>query len=346
MIVVETGRLVLRRLSAADAGDLAPIFADPEVMRHYPATRDRAETGRWIATQEARARATGHEIWASCERTSGRLVGWAGLIAWTRDGWRETEVAYGLARDCWGRGFAAEAARACRDFGFDALGARRVVSFVDPANGPSRRVAERNGMRVVREIPWFGRTALVYAISRDEPCEPAGVASWIRPERGGDAPAIDAVVRAAFGRGAEADLVGRLRAEPGPLLSLVAVKGGRIAGHVALSQVRLEGDTDPRSPRLLGLAPVSVDPPFQRAGLGARLVREALARAPALGAAAVVVLGDPAYYGRFGFRPAARLGLGYADAPFAEAFQALELAGGALAGRRGLVRYAAAFDPL
>ena len=116
----------------------------------------------------------------------------------------------------------------------------------------------------------------------------------IRPEAAADRPAIDALLRAAFGGTDEARLVANLR-EAGDLpVSLLATAGGAILGHIALSPLAAERPA-------LALAPVAVTPGAQGRGIGAALVREALARA---GGAAVVVLGDPAYYGRFGFRPA------------------------------------------
>jgi len=118
----------------------------------------------------------------------------------------------------------------------------------------------------------------------------------IRYARAGDHPGIDDVVRAAFGRGDEAALTQRLRAEEDTLFELVAAEGEAIVGHILMS--RLWADSDGL---YAALAPLSVRPDRQREGLGSALVRASLESAREFGCQGVLVLGDPAYYGRFGF---------------------------------------------
>jgi putative acetyltransferase len=94
----------------------------------------------------------------------------------------------------------------------------------------------------------------------------------------------------------------------------------------------------------LGLAPVAVEPEFQRQGIGVALIRWGLDECRRLGHAMVVVLGEPAYYGRFGFTSASRFGI---DCPFpvpSEAFMVLDLYLNAAAGRRGMVYYRPEFE--
>lgn len=125
----------------------------------------------------------------------------------------------------------------------------------------------------------------------------------IRHEQADDAAAIAALVSAAFGRDGEAELVAALRAQGGLVLSLVALSGDELAGHVALSPVSVAGQSG--SGRWLGLAPLAVAPARQREGIGRRLVQAALAQAAAAGAGAVFVLGEPGYYAGLGFEAAA-----------------------------------------
>src|SRR3990172_1255787 len=163
----------------------------------------------------------------------------------------------------------------------------------------------------------------------------------IRDEQPGDAAAIHRVIAAAFKGRAEAELVDKLRANDRFALSRVAGRGGAVVGHVLLTDVTVAGHG--LVPRGAGLAPLAVRPTFQRRGIGAMLVRAALERALRAGYGFVCLLGDPAYYRRFGLRPAATLGLvSEFDAP-PEAFLAIELAPGALAGVAGTVRYLPAF---
>jgi putative acetyltransferase len=143
----------------------------------------------------------------------------------------------------------------------------------------------------------------------------------IRYARAGDRPAIADTVEAAFGRPDEARLVERLRADGDMILELVAEQDGQVAGHVLIS--RLFAD---RNEMFAALAPLAVQPGLQRTGLGKGLVRMALEQAREFGVHGMLVLGDPAYYGRFGFaaETAAQVRSPYAGSP---SFMALALEG-------------------
>lgn len=161
----------------------------------------------------------------------------------------------------------------------------------------------------------------------------------LRPEAPPDAAAIREVTRAAFASaphasGAEARIVDALRAAGALTISLVAVEGTQVVGHVAISPVRVDGGPA----GWFGLGPLSVAPERQRRGIGAARVRDALDRLRTMGAAGCVVLGDPAYYGRFGFGPAAPLVLPDVLPAF---FQAIAFTGPI---PPGTVRYHPAFD--
>lgn len=160
----------------------------------------------------------------------------------------------------------------------------------------------------------------------------------IRDERPPDWPAILQLNRDAFGGDGEAELIEKLHADGLVAASLVA-EDGPVIGHILLSWLRLEMDS--RVLRGLALAPMAVAPGRQRQGIGSRLVKAAIQAARRIGADAVIVLGHPAFYPRFGFsaQDAAKLA-----SPFTgPAFMALELTPGALAGRRGSVVYPASF---
>ena len=145
---------------------------------------------------------------------------------------------------------------------------------------------------------------------------------------------------AAFGRAAEAVLVDRLRADGHVVLSLVAVDDYRIVGHVLFSRSTI---TAPGA--VLGaiaLAPLAVLPDKQGRGIGSALVEHGLAECRRASERAVIVLGDPAYYGRFGF--SAELASVLRSPYSGEAFMALELQAGVLSGVAGDVQYPPAFD--
>lgn len=167
----------------------------------------------------------------------------------------------------------------------------------------------------------------------------------VRQENAGDAEAIDVVNRSAFGGEAEAVLVQRLRSSPNfvPELSLVAEVGGRIVGHVMLFRTRLsrpQGHLD-----VLALAPMSVVPSRSHRGIGSALVRAATAKAASLGYGAIIVVGHPEYYGRFGFQRLSARGIRCPLPVPEEAVTGLELVPGALSGG-GVLSYPSAFAEL
>jgi putative acetyltransferase len=164
----------------------------------------------------------------------------------------------------------------------------------------------------------------------------------IRVEEPWDFAAVFATHEAAFARPNEARLVELLRSGTHPRLSLVAELDSRVVGHVFFSPMRIESSRS--APPVGGLAPVGVLPELQRRGIGSTLIREGLHQCVDLGWRAVFLLGDPAYYSRFGFVLAAPLGVRYRHERFDPAFQVLELSLGALRGCEGWAHYHEAFD--
>jgi putative acetyltransferase len=163
----------------------------------------------------------------------------------------------------------------------------------------------------------------------------------IRLEQSSDAAAIDYVLRSAFPTDQEARLVDLLRKHQRLRLSLIAEIDDVIVGHIAFSQVTIAGSI--ANSTGLGLAPLSIIPELQRRGLGAQLVGEGLRACERLGAGFVVVLGEPEYYHRFGFRRADLFGLEN-EYGVSEAFMALELKTVSIT--PGLVRFASEFSDL
>jgi len=144
------------------------MLADADVMRFYPKIYSRDEALAWIERNLERYARDGHGLWLVRALDSGEPVGQVGLTLQDVNGETLPEVGYLLHRPFWGRGLATEAAAGVRDFAFDALGVPRVVSLIRPENQPSRRVAERIGMRVVGRCPHAGFEHLVHAIEAGE----------------------------------------------------------------------------------------------------------------------------------------------------------------------------------
>jgi putative acetyltransferase len=143
----------------------------------------------------------------------------------------------------------------------------------------------------------------------------------VRRETAADVPVIDAIHAAAFGRDVERDLVTALRASSAwlPGLSLVAEVDGRVVGHVVCTRAHVA-----ETPAL-GLGPLGVAPPHQKTGVGSALMHAVLAAADALDEPVVVLLGNPDYYWRFGFEPAAGLGIESPDPAWGNHFQTRRL---------------------
>jgi putative acetyltransferase len=166
----------------------------------------------------------------------------------------------------------------------------------------------------------------------------------IRPERVEDIQKIRSIHVEAFDKEVEADLVEALRDSGIPLISLVAEEDGELVGHILFSPMTLEQGS--LSPSIAGLAPMAVLPACQNKGIGSMLVKEGLVYCKNAGYAAVVVLGHPDYYPRFGFVPSISYGMtSEYDAP-PEVFMAKELKEGALVNCQGMIKYHKAFSEL
>jgi putative acetyltransferase len=170
----------------------------------------------------------------------------------------------------------------------------------------------------------------------------------LRPESSADAAQIGAVTEAAFassefGHHGEASLIEHLRRSGCELLSLLAECDGKVVGHMLFSPVVLESEGE--SIIGMGLGPLSVLPEFQRRGIGSRLVERGLAMLADRGCPFVCLLGDPAFYARFGFRPATESNIvSEFTGPEDDAFQIVSLKGRPADLQSGLVKYRPEFS--
>ena len=164
----------------------------------------------------------------------------------------------------------------------------------------------------------------------------------VRLEMPGDVESIRYVNEQAFGQESESELIEKLRKRDVLTLSLVAIQDGEIVGHIAFSPVVVASEG--ASFEAVALAPMAVLPGYQRQGIGSQMVRTGIEECRRLGHEIIVVLGHPGYYPRFGFVLARPKGIDCEFEAPEEAWMILELREGALAGRRGIVRFQPEFN--
>ncbi len=163
----------------------------------------------------------------------------------------------------------------------------------------------------------------------------------IRKEKDSDKEKIWKVNVESFETEAEANLVNALRDSKIPFISLIAEEDEEIVGHILFTPVELIGDDS--GLKLMGLAPMAVLPKFQKKGIGSQLVKTGKEKCSTQGYDAIVVLGHPEYYPKFGFVPSVKYGIkSEYDAPD-EAFMVLELKESSLKDKNGIIKYHAAF---
>jgi RimJ/RimL family protein N-acetyltransferase len=150
----------------SDLDAYAEMCGDPDVMRFIGDGQplDRAEAWRHMAMVLGHWQLRGFGLWAVEERATGELAGRVGC--WQPEGWPGFEIGWTLRRGFWGRGYATEAALVVLDFAFARLSQPRVISLIDPNNGPSIAVARRLGMTMQGSTQLRGHPVVIYGIDR------------------------------------------------------------------------------------------------------------------------------------------------------------------------------------
>jgi RimJ/RimL family protein N-acetyltransferase len=165
MIPAPTERLRFREMTPEDIDDMAALLGDPEVMRYYPRPKTREEARGWIEWNRGLYSTIGHGLWIVELRETGEFVGDVGLTPQEVDGTVHLEVGYRIRAAMHRKGFASEAAAACRDHARDALRAAELVAIINPDNVPSQRVAERIGLTYQRDGRYLNAPARIYAMT-------------------------------------------------------------------------------------------------------------------------------------------------------------------------------------
>ena len=174
MKILETERLLLRRLLPGDLDDLFALYRDPEIRRYFPEgtltyeeTREELE---WFLNGHPEHSELG--LWATIHKETDRFVGRCGLLPWTIDQRPEVEVAYLLAKQYWGQGLGTEAAQGIVDYAVEKLNLSRLICMITPGNQASANVARKIGMTLEKEMQDEQGPFLLYSMSgRPEPAQ-------------------------------------------------------------------------------------------------------------------------------------------------------------------------------
>lgn len=167
-MILETERLYLRRLEQTDFDALCKILKDEEVMYAYEHAFSDAEVHEWLDRQLGRYAEYGFGLWAVILKENGELIGQCGITMQDWNGRQVPEIGYLFQKAFWHKGYATEAAVACRDYAFGTLGLKEVFSIIRDNNFASQRVAERGGMSVTGSLTkhYYGMDMphLVYSV--------------------------------------------------------------------------------------------------------------------------------------------------------------------------------------
>lgn len=168
-MVIETDRLILREMTEDDFDALYVVLADSDNMKHYPYTFDEDRVREWIRRNIERHKVFGFGLWAVVLKQTGEVIGDCGLTMQIIKGQIKPEIGYHIRKDCQGRGYASEAARAVRDWTFMNTPFNIIYSYMKYTNVPSYRTAMAYGCHPVDEFKDENDEIIkVYAISRDE----------------------------------------------------------------------------------------------------------------------------------------------------------------------------------
>jgi [ribosomal protein S5]-alanine N-acetyltransferase len=168
MTILETERLLMRRLAASDLDDLYALYRDPEIRRYFPegtlTLEETREELEWFLHGHPDHPELG--LWATLHKATGAFIGRCGLLPWRIDGVDEVEIAYLIAKPWQRQGLGTEAAGALLRYGFETLGLKRLIALIDAEHETSIRTAMAAGLKCEKEAEIEGRRSSVYAIER------------------------------------------------------------------------------------------------------------------------------------------------------------------------------------
>jgi len=166
--MIETERLILRKMREEDAEALFSIFSDPVAMRYFGVTFDRPRMDKWVRDNLDHEQQHGFSLLSVVLKDRGEVIGDCGLETDEIEGRLIVGIGFDFNRSYWGGGYATEAAMAVLEYGFAAFEFDRIFGWIDPQNTLSQHVAERIGMSVDRYVGRGGKKYALYGIKRKD----------------------------------------------------------------------------------------------------------------------------------------------------------------------------------
>jgi RimJ/RimL family protein N-acetyltransferase len=164
--MIETERLILRKMREDDAEAFLDIFSDPIAMRYFGVIFDRPRMDQWVRNNLEHEEQHGFSLLSVILKDNGEVIGDCGLETDKIDGQMVVGIGFDFRRSYWGRGYATEAALAVLKYGFTRFEFDSISGWIDPENTPSQRLAERIGMTVEKYVIRGGKKYGLYSIKR------------------------------------------------------------------------------------------------------------------------------------------------------------------------------------
>ncbi len=163
--ILKTKRLRLEIIGDQHQSDLYKLLSNPVVHKYFPKALDRKEADEFFAKVQKRYNTDGYSFWAVIRSKDDIFLGICGLLSQIIGGQKETEVAYRFSDEFWSNGYATEAASGCIQYAKKKLKLHSIISLIRSVNLPSIKVAEKNGLKLEKEIMFQDIPHLVYRIN-------------------------------------------------------------------------------------------------------------------------------------------------------------------------------------
>ncbi len=161
-IITESPRLVLSKIDINDTDRLFQLTGDKRVMKYFPKIFSYSETVEMIEEVSKQYKKYGYCFWKVVRKEKEAFIGIAGLLHQEIDGYEEMEISYRIKPEYWNRGYAEEAARACKKYAENELNPKRLISIIHPQNLASKRVAEKLGAKKTMMSDFLGKAHEIY----------------------------------------------------------------------------------------------------------------------------------------------------------------------------------------